>query len=79
MKIATLSPWFFSSVGGMLMVACRAVSETLLPLDWTELKNVPPGDYTVAVWQEKLGELTQPASLAASASQQLDFAFTAGK
>lgn len=44
-----------------------------------ELKNVPPGDYTVAVWQEKLGELTQPASLAASASQQLDFAFTAGK
>jgi len=24
-----------------------------------ELKNVPPGDYTVAVWQEKLGEQKQ--------------------
>ncbi len=49
-------------------------------LDGTfELKNVPPGDYTVAVWQEKLGELTQPAQLAASGNQQMDFVFQAGQ
>ncbi len=40
-----------------------------------DLKNLPPGDYTIGVWHEKLGELDQPAKLAASAAQTLDFKF----
>jgi plastocyanin len=39
---------------------------------WT---NLPPGDYTVAVWHEKLGEQTAPLHLAANGKQTLDFKF----
>jgi hypothetical protein len=40
-----------------------------------ELSNVPPGDYTVAVWHERLGEQTRQARLAASGSEAVDFTF----
>ena len=40
-----------------------------------ELRNIPPGDYTVAVWQEKLGELVQKVSFAPSASQSLELTY----
>jgi len=40
-----------------------------------ELSNVPPGDYTVAVWHEKLGDQTRQVRLAASGSEALDFTF----
>ena len=40
-----------------------------------DLTNVPPGDYTVAVWHEKLGELTQSAGLAPSSIQSLNFTY----
>jgi hypothetical protein len=38
-----------------------------------ELRNVPPGDYTIAVWHEKLGQRTFPIHLAASATAAVDF------
>jgi len=40
--------------------------------EWT---NVPPGDYTVAVWHEKLGEQTAQLHLAASGKETIDFKF----
>jgi hypothetical protein len=40
-----------------------------------ELKNLPPGNYTVGIWHEKLGEMEQPVNVAASASQTLPFTY----
>lgn len=37
------------------------------------IRNVPPGTYTVAVWQEKLGTGEQPVTLAASGTSELTF------
>lgn len=43
-----------------------------------ELKNVPPGDYTLGVWHEKLGELSQPAGLVPSATLSLTLTYQGG-
>ena len=41
-----------------------------------EIKNLPPGDYTVAAWQEKLGTQEQQRSLlAASGPANVHFTF----
>jgi plastocyanin len=40
-----------------------------------ELQNVPPGDYTVAVWHEKLGEQKQQVHLAAAGSAAVNFTY----
>ena len=40
-----------------------------------EMKNVPPGDYTMAVWHEKLGDQTQQVHLANSAKAEVDFTY----
>jgi plastocyanin len=39
------------------------------------LKNVPPGDYTVGVWQERLGTQEQHVTVAPSSKQDLNFQF----
>jgi plastocyanin len=40
-----------------------------------EWKNVPPGDYTVAVWHEKLGLQEQQVHVAAAGSAALSFTY----
>jgi len=40
-----------------------------------ELSNVPPGDYTIAVWHEKLGDQTKQVRLAASGNEAVDFTY----
>jgi len=40
-----------------------------------ELKNLPPGTYTITAWQEKLGPQIQKVTVAAGESKTLDFAF----
>ena len=40
-----------------------------------EWKNVPPGDYTVAVWHEKLGEQKQQVHVAPSGSEAVNFTY----
>lgn len=40
-----------------------------------EIQNVPPGNYTIAAWQEKLGEQEQTIVLAPSAKTTLAFIF----
>jgi hypothetical protein len=40
-----------------------------------EIRNVPPGLYTVEAWQEDLGFATLPVKLSASATQDLTFIF----
>jgi plastocyanin len=40
-----------------------------------ELSNVPPGDYTVAVWHEKLGDRTKQIHLGASGNEAVDFTY----
>lgn len=37
--------------------------------------NVPPGDYTVAAWHEKLGELKQQVHLSASGKATVNFTY----
>jgi plastocyanin len=40
-----------------------------------ELKNVPPGEYTIQAWHEKYGVLTQKVNLAPNQSQEVEFVF----
>jgi plastocyanin len=40
-----------------------------------DLKDLPPGTYTITVWQEKLGTQNQKVTVAAGESKNLDFAF----
>lgn len=44
-----------------------------------DLKNVPPGDYTIAVWHETLGEQAQPAGLVPSSTLSLTFTYKGGE
>jgi plastocyanin len=40
-----------------------------------EWKNVPPGDYTVAVWHEKLGEQTSVVHVPANSNEAVEFTY----
>ncbi|HEY6339391.1 MAG TPA: carboxypeptidase regulatory-like domain-containing protein [Candidatus Sulfotelmatobacter sp.] len=40
-----------------------------------EVKNLPPGTYTITAWQEKLGTLNQKITVSAGESKTLDFTF----
>lgn len=40
-----------------------------------DLKDVPPGSYTITAWHEKLGTLTQKATITGAESKTVDFAF----
>jgi hypothetical protein len=40
-----------------------------------ELKDVPPGDYTVQAWHEKLGRRTQKITVGAGATKPVEFVF----
>jgi plastocyanin len=40
-----------------------------------ELKDLPPGTYTITAWQEKLGPQSQKLTVSAGESKTLDFAF----
>ncbi len=42
-----------------------------------ELKNLPPGDYTVVAWHEKLGTQEQRVTVAAKESKAVTFSFAA--
>jgi hypothetical protein len=42
-----------------------------------DLKNVPPGTYTVEAWHEKLGTQAQTVTLGDNASKELNFTFKA--
>jgi hypothetical protein len=41
------------------------------------IKNVPPGNYTLVAWQEKLGEKTMPIKVDAKGTATADFSFDA--
>lgn len=40
-----------------------------------QLPNLPPGEYTVEAWHEKLGTMTQKITVAAGETKALDFTF----
>jgi plastocyanin len=40
-----------------------------------QLPNLPPGNYTVEAWHEKLGTMTQKITVAAGESKSVDFTF----
>jgi plastocyanin len=40
-----------------------------------EMKNLPPGDYTIVVWHEKFGEKTAPAHVAATQPTAVSFTY----
>ncbi len=43
-----------------------------------ELKDLPPGTYTIEAWQEKLGTMTQSVTLGPKDSKEVNFTFKAG-
>jgi hypothetical protein len=43
-----------------------------------ELRDVPPGTYTVEAWHEKLGPMTQSVTLGNDEKKEITFAFKAG-
>jgi plastocyanin len=40
-----------------------------------ELKNLPPGEYTIEAWHEKLGTMTQHVKIAQGENKKVDFTF----
>jgi len=40
-----------------------------------DLKNLPPGTYTLEAWHEKLGKATQQVTIGANESKSVDFVF----
>jgi plastocyanin len=40
-----------------------------------EIKNLPPGNYTISAWQEKLGTQTQKVTVGTGESKAADFSF----
>lgn len=40
-----------------------------------ELKSLPPGEYTIEAWHEKLGTMTQHVRIAQGENKKLDFTF----
>ena len=40
-----------------------------------ELRNLPPGEYTIEAWHEKLGTMTQHVKIGQGESKHLDFTF----
>lgn len=42
-----------------------------------DLRNLPPGEYTVKAWHEKLGMMPQKITVAAGEAKKMDFAFKA--
>jgi plastocyanin len=42
-----------------------------------EIKGLPPGDYTIEAWHEKLGTSTQKVTVAAKETKTVDFSFKA--
>lgn len=42
-----------------------------------ELRNLPPGEYTVEAWHEKLGTLKQKVTMAAGEAKSVEFVFKA--
>lgn len=42
-----------------------------------DLKNLPPGNYTLQAWHEKLGTLSQKVTVTANQAQSIDFVFKA--
>ena len=42
-----------------------------------ELKNLPPGEYTIGAWHEKLGETEQKVTLGPKETKKIDFVFKA--
>ncbi len=40
-----------------------------------EIKNVPPGNYTIETWQEELGKQEQPITLASTGKSELVFKY----
>jgi plastocyanin len=43
-----------------------------------EIKNLPPGTYTIKAWHEKLGTQAQKVTVAGGEAKSLDFAFKSG-
>jgi plastocyanin len=44
-----------------------------------ELRNVPPGTYTIEAWQEELGKQEQQVTLAPSGKSEIDFKFSGNR
>jgi hypothetical protein len=43
-----------------------------------DVKNLPPGTYTIKAWHEKLGTLTQKVTISGDEAKTLDFVFKSG-
>ena len=67
-------PWMQSYVG----VVDHPYFAVTGPDGHFELKQVPPGDYTVAIWHEKFGTKESTVTLPAQGNQSVTFTYSAG-
>jgi plastocyanin len=66
-------PWMKANIGVMKHPLYAVSGEN----GAFEIKNVPPGTYTVATWHERYGEKTQSVTVGAKEVKTQDFAFDA--
>ena len=64
-------PWMQGYIG----VLAHPYFQVTGPDGTFELKNLPPGTYTIEVWQEKLGAQTQEITLGPSETKEISFSF----
>ena len=61
-----------------MLVSCHGARLLPGPDGTFALPDVPPGDYTIAIWHEKLGEQDQKVTVAPKDSKTVDQSFKAG-
>src|SRR5947207_3308014 len=67
---------FVTGTGGALGNVIVFVSEGLGSRSF-DVRNLPPGEYTVEAWHEKLGAMKQTITVAAGEAKNMDFVFKA--
>lgn len=61
---------------GYVYVAEHPYAEVTSANGSFSIKDIPPGDYTVKIWHEKLGEIRKPVTVKAGATSSLNYAYS---
>jgi len=73
--LCNLHPW----MRGYVFVFSHPYFDVTTTAGTFDLKNLPPGTYTIEAWQEKYGTQDQTVTIAPKESKAISFRFSAGK